>query len=181
MLGDASAELRGNGTRFRFQQEFPGHRGYLLWLHSFFADRGYCNPAILTPLFRASVSGGIRSYMAFRTWTFSSFNWIYYGFYPNGIKCVPLWIGDYLTPLALAVWIMDDGAAVSSGLKFCTNSFTHSECKFLANLLHSKFGLNVSVISAGFTDQYNLYVSKDSMSLLAELVGPYMHPSMVYK
>jgi hypothetical protein len=30
-------------------------------------------------------------------------------FYKNGIKKIPSNIADYLTPLALAVWISDDG------------------------------------------------------------------------
>lgn len=76
---------------------------------------------------------------------------------------------------------MDDGGAVSSGLKFATNSFTYDDCLFLASLLHSKFGLVATVQSAGYPNQYVIYVSKASMPLLASIVKPFMHPSMYYK
>ena len=37
-------------------------------------------------------------------------------FYESGRKCVPADIGDVLSPLALAVWLMDDGAADYAGV-----------------------------------------------------------------
>jgi len=36
-------------------------------------------------------------------------------FYINKVKRVPINISDYLTPLALAVWIMDDGSSTKAG------------------------------------------------------------------
>ena len=36
--------------------------------------------------------------------------------YENSTKHVPECISEYLTLLALAIWIMDDGAKVSKGL-----------------------------------------------------------------
>jgi hypothetical protein len=61
---------------------------------------------------------------------------------------------------------MDDGARVSQGLKLCTNSFTYQECLFLTQIFYSNFGLKVSVISADFPNQYNIYILKESMHLL---------------
>jgi LAGLIDADG DNA endonuclease family len=76
---------------------------------------------------------------------------------------------------------MDDGGRVSSGLKIATNSFTKNEVEYLSTLLKNKYGFKVSVISAGKLNQYNLYFSKSSMNLLAQIVKPYLHPSMYYK
>jgi hypothetical protein len=53
---------------------------------------------------------------------------------------------------------MDDGAKVSKGLKFSTNSFTFEECVRLTNTLYNNFNLKASVQSAGTENQYIIYI-----------------------
>jgi ubiquinol-cytochrome c reductase cytochrome b subunit len=101
--------------------------------------------------------------------------------YVDRVKVVPRELADYLTPRALAIWIMDDGTWMGSGVSLCTNGFTHEECLYLAALLSDKFGLRVSVIGAGAPDQFRLYIWKRSVPLLREVVMPFMHPTMAYK
>lgn len=180
MLGDCSAEKRNNSTRFCFQQE-GSHSGYLIWLHRLIANLGYCSSNIPNLLTRLGKGGKLRQVLRFKTFSFVSLNWIYDGFYPNGVKVVPHFIEQYLSPLALAIWIMDDGGLVSSGLKLATNSFNKQDVEFLRKVLYNKYSLKVSVVSAGAPDQYNIYISKDSMPLLASIIKPHMHPSMYYK
>ena len=98
---------------------------------------GYCNS---TELMDTS-----RMYGKYRLsiFTFTSLDWVYNGFYSetNGftIKGIPSWIELYLTPLALAHWIMQDGSRqFGQGLYIATNSFTYSECVLLANILSTK-------------------------------------------
>jgi ubiquinol-cytochrome c reductase cytochrome b subunit len=71
---------------------------------------------------------------------------------------VPLITNEYLTPLSLAIWIMDDGGKVGSGLKLSTNSFAYSDCLFLTKLLFDKFNLKSSIQSTGVKNQYNIYI-----------------------
>jgi hypothetical protein len=119
LLGDGTAEqIPGGGTRIRFQQEST-HSGFLLWLHSFFATRGYCSTLLPNLSSRLGLNGVTRYFMRFSTFSFTSFNWFYTAFYPNGIKIIPRNLADYFTPLSLAVLIMDDGTKCSSGLRFC--------------------------------------------------------------
>jgi hypothetical protein len=47
--------------------------------------------------------------MKFHTFTFYSLHWICEEFYKNGKKTVPYNIENFLSPLALAIWIMMDG------------------------------------------------------------------------
>jgi ubiquinol-cytochrome c reductase cytochrome b subunit len=94
---------------------------------------------------------------------------------------VPKNIDMYLTPLALAIWIMDDGAKVGKGLKFSTNSFTYDECIYLVNVLYKNFNLKASVQSAGSKDQYIIYIWKQSMNDVSKIVSPYIIPEMKYK
>nr|YP_010470486.1 LAGLIDADG endonuclease [Inonotus hispidus]UVF37974.1 LAGLIDADG endonuclease [Inonotus hispidus] len=182
LLGDGYAEFRnkGKGTRFCFYQE-NSHAAYLIWLHGLIANLGYCNsktPKIQT---RLGNKGIVRKVIRFKTWTYSSFNWIHDLWYINKVKVVPSVIGDYITPLALAIWVMDDGCKVGSGLKLCTNSFTYSDCILVVKVLFDNFHLKATIQSAGKNNQYHLYVLKESMPLLRETVLPYVHPSMKYK
>jgi ubiquinol-cytochrome c reductase cytochrome b subunit len=180
LLGDGYAERHGHGTRFCFQQEHLNYR-YLLWFHNYLSELGYSTTTIPIITTRLGSGGKLRYISRFKTYTFASFNWIHTAFYKNGIKVIPIEISDYLSPLALAVWIMDDGGKISSGLKIATNSFSKSEVEYLATLLRNNYGLKVSVISAGYINQYNLYFSKSSMKILAQIVKPYLHTSMFYK
>jgi ubiquinol-cytochrome c reductase cytochrome b subunit len=182
LLGDGHAEKRSDngGTRISFYQEST-HLSYLLWLHDFLSIRGYCNinrPVITT---RLGKNGVVRKVLKFHTWTYNSFNWIHDLFYKNNIKIIPSNIAYYLTPLALAIWIMDDGAKVSKGLKLCTNSFTYSDCVLLIKALNDNFALKSSIQSAGSPNQYIIYIWKESMPLLRTIVSPYIIPEMKYK
>jgi ubiquinol-cytochrome c reductase cytochrome b subunit len=123
----------------------------------------------------------IRKIIRFSTWTYTSFNWIHDLWYKNNIKCIPESIGEYLTLLALAIWIMDDGAKVGSGLKFATNSYIHNDCKILVKVLKDNFNLKASIQSAGAKDQYIIYIWKESTEDLRNIVSPYIIPEMKYK
>ena len=182
LLGDAHAEkrLNGMGTRISFYQE-DSHVEYILYLHKFLSEYGYCNSKKPVIGRRLGIKGKLRKIVRFTTWTYTSFNWIRDIWYENNIKRVPNCIGEYLTPLALAIWIMDDASKVNKGLKFSTNSFTYNECLMLVNVLSENFNIKASVQSAGSKDQYIIYVWKESMNDLRNIVSPYIIPEMKYK
>jgi ubiquinol-cytochrome c reductase cytochrome b subunit len=183
LLGDCHAEYRskGNGTRFCFYQE-SSHVNYLLWLHKELAALGYTKlnePSIKT---RLGKNGVVRKVIRFKTWTYSSLNWVHDVWYKDKIKIIPAVIGDYLSPLALSIWIMDDGCKSGSGLKLATNSFTYSENLLLIKVLYDNFKIKANVQSAGgVLNQYHIYIFKESMPLLRDIVLPYVHSSMKYK
>ena len=182
LLGDGDAEkrLKGVGTRISFFQE-ASHVDYLLYLHKFFSELGYCNykmPVITT---RLGVKGKVRKIIRFHTWTYTSFNWIHDLWYENNIKRVPECIGKYLTPLALAIWIMDDGSKIGNSLKLSTNTFTYNECLILIKALNDNFNIKATIQLTGGKDQYVIYILKQSMTNLREIISPYIIPSMKYK
>jgi ubiquinol-cytochrome c reductase cytochrome b subunit len=182
LLGNGHGEKRllGLGTRFSFYQE-ASHVNYLMFLHKLFSELGYCNfklPVITT---RLGSKGKIRKVARFSTWTYTSFNWIYELWYDNKIKYVPECIDQYLTPLALAIWIMEDGAKVGKTFKLCTNSFSYNDCLLLIKALNNNFNIKASIQSAGNQDQYLIYIWKESMTDLIKIVSPYIIPEMKYK
>ena len=182
LLGDAHGEKRllGVGTRFSLYQEAV-HVEYIMFLHKLFSDLGYCNSKLPVITTRLGSKGKIRKIVRFSTWTYTSLNWIYDLWYDNKIKHVPECIDQYLTPLALAVWIMGDGAKVGKSLKLSTNSFSYKDCLLLIKALKNNFNIKASIQSAGNKDQYLIYIWQESMTDLINIVSPYIIPEMKYK
>lgn len=186
LLGDGAMEKSANGSRFVFYQAKVNGE-YLLWLHNVISSLGYAKKEL--PILysrKGSILVGldeIRYYYRFRTFTYSSFDWIYEGFYPNGTrKVIPKFMATYLSPIALAVWMMDDGTSYKNkGFKFSTNSFTLEEVNNLAFILKEKYSLESSIHKSGVNNQYNIYIPKASLTILKEIVRPHFHPTMLYK
>ena len=180
LLGDGSMEKDGNGSRFVFYQKGE-HIEYVLWLHQKLLEHGYCKeniPQIQSRL----IQGKLVYYCRFRSFTFSSFNWIHEGFYPKNNKVIPNWIEEYLSPIALAIWIMDDGGWIKDrGIKLSTNCFTLSDVKKLVSILENKYKLNLAIHSTGAVNQYNIYIPKSNLPVLIPLISPYLHPYFLYK
>ena len=180
LLGDGTMEKDGNGYRFCFYQKGE-HIEYLLWLHQELLRFGYCKENI--PQIQSRViNNKLVYYCRFRSFTYSSFDWIYEGFYGKGKKSIPHWIEQFLSPIALAIWIMDDGAWIKNrGIKLCTNCFSLSNIKRLVKILETKYKLKLAIHSAGSLNQYNIYIPKSNLFILKPLVMPYLHPYFLYK
>ena len=182
LLGDGSMEKSKDGYRFVFYQK-GDHIEYLVWLHAQIFKQGYCKeniPQIQSRLGRSA--GELVYYCRFRTFTFSSFYWIYEGFYSKGKTALPSWIEQYLSPVALAIWIMDDGTWIKDrGIKLCTDNFTLSEVKFLVDILTTKYKLKLSIVKTGILNQYGIYIPKSNLHILVPIVSPFMHPFFRYK
>jgi hypothetical protein len=196
MLGDWwGDEIKSNAipsVRFNIEQSVY-NSAYIHHLNSFFFERGYCS-SVVPKLVKKSEGindkridkSVTRFNYRLTLFTFTSFYWIYEGFYHkvNGVtvKRVPNWIGEYLTPLGLAHWIMQDASRKPrQGIVFATNSFTKEECIFLAKILEDKYGLKTSVIKSGFENQWVISVKKESMELLVSIVSKHIIPEMQYK
>lgn len=184
LLGDGYMEKDGHGSRFCFYQK-GAHIEYVLWLHRILLEHGYCRenlPQIQSRIIRNGGEATTHYYCRFRTFTYSSFNWIHEGFYGKKGKVVPTFVEEYLSPMALAIWIMDDGGWINNrGIKIGTNCFSLSEVKFLASILEKKYGLKVAIHSAGATNQYIIYLPKSNLPILIPLIEPHMHPLFLYK
>ena len=117
----------------------------------------------------------------FNTFTFRSFDWIYKMFYKNGKKRIHSNLGSFLTPLALAIWISDDGCWVQSGVRISCNSFTLKEVELLIEIINQNFGLKSNIQKISTPNQYSIYIQNKSIPLLKKIVSPYIHSSMLYK
>jgi ubiquinol-cytochrome c reductase cytochrome b subunit len=68
LLGNGQGEKRllGLGTRFRFTQE-ASHVNYLMFLHKFFSELGYCNSKLPVITTRLGSKGKLRKVARFAT------------------------------------------------------------------------------------------------------------------
>lgn len=77
---------------------------------------------------------------------------------------------------------MDDGSYTGSGLRLSTHSFSLEELDLLKKALAS----NLSIVDSINThnkekEQYALYITKNQLPLVRDLVIKYIHPDMLYK
>ena len=104
---------------------------------------------------------------------------------------------DYLkslTPLALAVWYMDDGsftlrskgvqertAGGTGRIEICVEAMSPGSRDRLVHYLRDTYGLEVKLMSRGARKVSVLQFSTAASEKFQKLVAPYVHPSMEYK
>jgi hypothetical protein len=100
-------------------------------------------------------------------------------FYEDRTKVVPEDISRLLTPRAVAIWLMDDGAADYAGVTFQTHSFSREETDRLAAALRAEHQLRTRVRAN--RGGWVVYVIAESVPRLRDLVAPYVLPEFEYK
>jgi ubiquinol-cytochrome c reductase cytochrome b subunit len=197
MLGDWWADKLSNqsgvSVRFNIEQALS-NTAYIHHLTNLFYNWGYSSYVIPKLIKKSKRVDNNINWVESTQWfnyrltlfTFSSLSWIYDSFYEkkNGIliKKVPNWIEEYITPIGLAHWIMQDGSRQNKqGIYIATHSFTYEECIFLSEVLFRKFKLKTTVIKTGFENQWRISIWKESMPILVALVKPYIIDEMKYK
>jgi len=104
---------------------------------------------------------------------------------------------DYLkalTPLALAIWYMDDGGFTlrsagrqertrggSGRIEICVQAMAEGSRQRLAAYLRDTYRLDVTLASVGARQMAVLQFTTAASARFQELVAPYVHPSMEYK
>lgn len=90
---------------------------------------------------------------------------------------------DYLTDRALAYWYQDDGYMLDSkgskGLCFATHGFTEIEVERLCQSLRAKYGWDVR--AKNNKKAKVVAISGKNFDDVMSKIGPYIHPSMMYK
>jgi hypothetical protein len=139
--------------------------------------------------YQGSITFLVKAYLPYLYFCFARFATQWYSWSDSDnkfIKIVPINIGELLTPIGLAHWIMDDGFSTGKAIGLCTESFTLAEVELLSKALKSNFDLvttiNVRHMSGGRTG-FRLIISgrPDNYSKIRSIVRPFFIPSMFYK
>lgn len=182
LLGDLCAQKRSkNGnTNLHFEQGLV-HKDYIFHLYDLF--KSYCNsePKVTSRL-ADKRTGNIYTRIQFVTYCLPCFNELYFSFYPEGKKIVPLNIEELLTPLGLAYWISDDGYYDKKNKRviISTDSYTLDEVNALLKALTEKFNLSCYVNKHGDSG-YILSIATRSVPVLQTLLAPVMPAMMKHK
>ena len=179
LLGLSEADKREQGVCINFYYKAL-HLDYPHKLLKYLTTLGYSRPEFSSIKKSLGKKGKLYKTMSFFTITLAHFDWIYDMWYINNKKTIPNSIGKYLTPLALAVFIMNSGVKTPGGLSF-KNSFSYSECELLVKILYSNFKLKASIKKTGIIDRYTICILKNSIFSLSNQVGCYIIPSLKYK
>lgn len=168
ILGDAYIEKRG-----KIQIEHSSNQeAYIRWKYERLKSISYGPPSRVA---RFDPRYGT-SYESLRFWTRQFFREWRERFYPKGNKVFPKDL-NRLSPLAMAVWYMDDGS-LDSGSKIIlsTDAFSDADRQRIQNVLENSFGITSHQKSNG-----KLLVGTRETRLLAHIMRPHIVPSMRYK
>lgn len=100
-------------------------------------------------------------------------------FYSERRKIVPEGIAELLTPLAMAVWFMDDGGADYAGLDIQTHSFESDETELLVAALAERFGIQAR--TRANKGHRIVYVPYSDVGKLRSVIEPHVLPELRYK
>jgi recombination protein RecA len=189
LMGDAalSPTRNGIGTRFRMGRralpaglESPKQHAYLDWKASLFANIKQCRTTNadgaafvdLTPLPELAELREV----------------VYFG---DGKKHLSWDYLKALTPLSLAIWVMDDGCFTlrskgvqertrggSGRIDICVDAMSPASRVRLQSYLRDHFGLPSKLMSRGKRQQQMLQFDTATTTKFQALIAPYVHPSM---
>jgi recombination protein RecA len=181
--GNLSPNTRGrSGTRFRLGHG-PKQAAYLDWKVSLLGN--------IECTRTANAKGAVFADFTPLTELAELHDVVYFG---DGKKHLTWDYLKALTPLALAIWYMDDGsfALRSEGLQertqggsgrieICVEAMSPGSRERLVQYLRDTHGLDVRLRAAGALKKAVLVFSTAGTEKFQKLVAPFVHPSMDYK
>jgi hypothetical protein len=169
ILGDAHLEVTGFDACLRIKHGGE-QKDFVMWKYQQFHEW------VLSP--PRKILGKDAWY--FRTISHPQIRAYHDRFYFDGRKIVPETIPSLLiSPVSLAVWIMDDGSRDDEALRINTQSFSYDEHRLLQGCLAANFELDTTIHRD--KDKFRLYFPIRETRALYYLVAPYLIPSMQYK
>ena len=175
LLGDGNLTRRGNYCRL-FVKHSANQQKLIEWKYDIFKN------IVLMPLnyFAQEVKGKEYQFIQFVTLTHPIFNEYREIFYRGSRKIIPVDIDKiFYHPLALAVFLMDDGANDTFGMTLQTHSFKKKEVELLTRAIKKNFRITTSLRKN--KGKWIIYFPKREVKKLYRIVKKYLLPSLSYK
>jgi recombination protein RecA len=167
LLGDGAMRCKANALiEINHSAE---QRGYVDWKFQ------HLSALVGTPPKLRSGNGGRIAYR-FTTLSLPELTPFYRAFYREGRKVVPLLT---LTPLAMAVWFMDDGCKSYRALYLNTQQFDRNDQERLIGMLAQQWAIR-STLNRDKT-YYRLRIAVESVARFRTIIEPHVLPSLRYK
>jgi recombination protein RecA len=179
LLGDGHLETQNGGRTYRLKVEHSlKQREYVDWLYGQLRDW-----VPKPPKERKKISfGKMTTTYGFTTYSSGALRFYAHQFYSGKRKVIPKLIKKLLSPLALAIWFMDDGSMKSHRNRsyvIYTLGYTKRELALLQDALLQRFDIHTAVHK--HRGGFRLYVSGASARKFRKLIEPSIVPSMRYK
>jgi len=175
LLGDGHLCQNWSGTNFRLKiGQAKKQEDYVSWKYDILKDF-----VLTAPKLHVSTNS-----VRFATISHPELTNFHNIFYQGKKKIIPKNIGEYLSPLTLAVWFMDDGNVAKQsgkvkGFHLNTQSFTENENLELLNFFHS---IDIDGAMEKNHGKYRIGIwRKQSRDMFLEIIKDHILPSMQYK
>jgi ubiquinol-cytochrome c reductase cytochrome b subunit len=180
VLGDASITKQNTHASIKIEQGYI-QQSLVIHLYDILASHCFMTaPGTRIESSTSSRAGKIKSYW-FKTWAIPQFTILWELLYVNNIKTIqPGLILNYVSPVALAFWIICDGSRSGNVVTLHTQSFTWAENEIISRELNERYGLSSTVVVHKKKYSVVRFSSKDG-PLLRKLVGSHILPSLQYK
>jgi recombination protein RecA len=181
MLGDGHLESQDKGRTYRLKVEYSAtQKEYVDWLFKIFKDWVRTPPQLKIKI---RPSGFVVKTIYFQTYSHGALRFYGHQFYSKeGKKVIPKIIDKLLTPLALAIWFMDDGSWKSENHQtyiIHVNGYSRADLLKIQKTLLHKFGIETFLHRQ--YKNWRIYVKTSSAQRFRSLVEKFIIPSMKYK
>lgn len=185
LLSGSYLEKRDNrlGTRIIFIK-YSNNVEYLMSFHSTLANTGYCSfkkPKLSKLIGKENK---VLFFYSFKSYSFSSFKWLFDLFYINNIKIIPHNLYKYITPLALATIFfssIDKGekAILSRKTRLSTSLVSVKDLMYLSFVLKHKYNVKTVIkFNNNGLNGGSIYIKNSSV--FSKLVKPHILHSQYY-
>lgn len=176
ILGDGCLCDNWSKTNYRLKISHSIKQGeYLLWKYDILKDWVLTEPRVYEKNQSITV----------RTISHSQLTDLHNIFYKNKKKIIPRNIEELLSPIAIAIWSMDDGNIIRrkgnvSGYNLNTQSFSFAEQGMLAKAMNDIW--KIPIIIEKNQGKYRLAIyARSDREAFADLIRPLIIPSLGYK
>ena len=181
LLGDGCLETQNNSRTYRLKIEHSLlQKEYVDWKYGIFKDWVLTEPKV-----REYVAYGLlRKNYRFSTVSHGALRFYAQQFYRNGEKIIPQTIHKWLSPLALAVWFMDDGSIKSNqhrALVIHAQSFKEGDLRRIILILEKKYGIESVLRKRNDGNGFVIYLTAHTIQRFIATVENFILPSMKYK
>lgn len=182
LLGDARLECRSIGLRGPVTARLRVHQGEKQKEYVFWKYKALKNLVLKEP--QESAWDNPKRNLHEVSWYFHTkslreFGELHRYFYRNGVKILPETIFELLTPRMLAVWFMDDGSNIGDGFTISTHGFRKEEQMRIIAYLKNRYTIATTLVKD--RTKFKIGIGRNDRDRFANVVRPFIIPSMIYK
>ena len=167
LLGDGAMRCKANAL-IEFNHS-AGQRAYVDWKYQLLQT------LVSTPP-KLRKGNGDRVAYRFTTRSLPELTPYYKTWYAHGRKVVPQLV---LTPLALAVWFMDEGCKSHRAIYLNTQQFDIASQRRLVDLLQAQWGIRASLNRD--KTYHRIRIAVESIERFKAIAAPHVLPELAYK